>query len=76
MRRGGGSGDVEGPRHAGNAYAGERVDVRHDLGSFPVRPRRLVPGQFVVGAAKVLDRAEARSAYGGTWGEGGLRHHG
>ena len=33
MRRGGGSGDVEGPRHAGNAYAGERVDVRHDLGT-------------------------------------------
>ena len=25
--------DVEGPRHAGNAYAGERVDARHDLGT-------------------------------------------
>jgi hypothetical protein len=26
-------GGVEGPRHAGNAvgYAGERIDVRHDL---------------------------------------------
>jgi hypothetical protein len=33
MRRGSGRGDVEGPRHAGNAvgYADERVDVRHDL---------------------------------------------
>jgi hypothetical protein len=31
MRRGGGIGDVEGPRHAGNAYACERVVVRHDL---------------------------------------------
>ena len=31
MRRGGGSGDMEGPRHADNAYAGERIDVRHDL---------------------------------------------
>jgi hypothetical protein len=35
MRRGGGCGlsDVEGPRHAGNAYAGERIDARHDLGT-------------------------------------------
>ena len=32
MRRGSLDG-VEGPRHAGNAYAGERVDVRHDLGT-------------------------------------------
>jgi hypothetical protein len=30
---GSGLGDVEGPRHAGNAYAGKRIDVRHDLGT-------------------------------------------
>jgi hypothetical protein len=33
MRRGGGSGDMEGPRNAGNAYAGIRVDAHHDLGT-------------------------------------------
>jgi hypothetical protein len=35
MCRGDGCGlsDVEGPRHAGNAYAGERIDARHDLGT-------------------------------------------
>jgi hypothetical protein len=26
-------GDMEGPRHAGNAYTGERVNARHDLGT-------------------------------------------
>jgi hypothetical protein len=31
MRRG--SGDVEGGRHAGNAYACKRVNFRHDLGT-------------------------------------------
>jgi hypothetical protein len=30
MRRGSSSlGGVEGPRHAGNAYAGERIDAQH-----------------------------------------------
>ena len=33
MRRGSGSGDVEGRRHAGNAYACKRVEFRHDLGT-------------------------------------------
>jgi hypothetical protein len=34
MRRGGGGrSGVKGPRHAGNAYAGKRIDVRHDLGT-------------------------------------------
>jgi hypothetical protein len=34
MRRGyGGRSGVEGPRHAGNAYAGKCVDIRHDLGT-------------------------------------------
>jgi hypothetical protein len=33
MRRGSGSslGGLEGPRHAGNAYAGEHVFAQHDL---------------------------------------------
>jgi hypothetical protein len=33
MRSGSGIGDVEGPRHAGNAYACERIKIRHDLGT-------------------------------------------
>jgi len=33
MRRGGGRSGVKGPRHAGNAYAGEYVDICHDLGT-------------------------------------------
>ena len=42
MRRGGGSrGDMEGPRHAGHAYAGERVDVRHDRQHPPFASHRL-----------------------------------
>jgi hypothetical protein len=37
MHGGSGIGDVEGPRHAGSknaiAYAGECVEIRHDLGA-------------------------------------------
>jgi hypothetical protein len=33
MRSGSGSGDVEGPRHADNAYACKRIEIRHDLGT-------------------------------------------
>jgi hypothetical protein len=39
MRRGSGIGDVEGPRHAGNAYACKRVESRHDLGTLPFDSR-------------------------------------